>query len=184
MGYSLVASNATPHESALARGYIPGRWVITITRGVSTICPFHAPTAYAMQAHCEGPFMMLLGVNEGVRKRDPRYANGARRRKVRAQVLAEETHCGICGKTVDKSLSFIPGKHSRRCIRQGCSGCVPDPMRAEVDEILPVSLGGSPYERSNCRLAHRECNRRRGNGMPRPTRAEIRRKQFPISREW
>nr|WP_175558405.1 hypothetical protein [Tessaracoccus bendigoensis] len=31
-------------------------------------------------------------------------ANGARRRAIRARVLAEETHCIICGRWVDKEL--------------------------------------------------------------------------------
>lgn len=75
-----------------------------------------------------------------------RYANGHRRRQVRAQVLAEETHCWICGLLVDKTLR------------------TPHPQSPEVDELLPVSLGGSPIDRANCRLAHRLCNIRRGNG--------------------
>ncbi|MBJ8342789.1 HNH endonuclease [Antrihabitans sp. YC3-6] len=47
----------------------------------------------------------------------------------------------------------------------------PDPGSPEVDEVIPVSLGGSPTQRSNCRLAHRLCNVRRGNGtrQPKPT---------------
>lgn len=76
-----------------------------------------------------------------------RYANGHRRRKVRAQVLAEEDHCAICGEWVDKELP--PGL----------------PGSPEVDEIVPVSRGGSPYLRENCRLTCRRCNRQRGNGM-------------------
>ena len=77
---------------------------------------------------------------------NPRSANGHRRRQVRARVLAEETHCGICGQAVDKTLNHL------------------DPLAAEVDEIVPVSRGGSPYERDNVRLAHRVCNQRRGDG--------------------
>jgi 5-methylcytosine-specific restriction endonuclease McrA len=36
-------------------------------------------------------------------------------------------------------------------------------MRGEVDEINPVSKGGSPTLRSNCQLAHRACNELKGN---------------------
>ena len=96
---------------------------------------------------------------------NPRSANGHRRRELRKRVLAEETNCGICGKPVDKTLSL------------GADG-KPHPLRAEVDEILPVSRGGSPIERSNCRLAHRICNQKRGNGRnerdrPTPARAVV-----------
>ena len=75
-----------------------------------------------------------------------RYANGHRRRQVRAQVLAEEDNCAICGLPVDKTLP---------------AGLAGSP---EVDEIIPVSKGGSPYDRANCRLTCRRCNARRGNG--------------------
>jgi 5-methylcytosine-specific restriction endonuclease McrA len=80
-------------------------------------------------------------------KSNPRQANGHRRRKVRAQVLREETHCWLCGELVDKTLpAGLPGS-------------------PEVDEIVPVSLGGSPFDRSNCRLSHRIHNQQRGNGL-------------------
>ena len=77
---------------------------------------------------------------------NPRQANGHRRRQVRARVLREEDVCWLCGQPVDKTLK------------------TPHPGSPEVDEVVPVSLGGSPIERSNCRLAHRACNVRRGNG--------------------
>jgi len=79
---------------------------------------------------------------------NPRRANGHRRNQVRARVLREENDCWLCGLPVDKGLK------------------TPDPGSPEVDEILPVSLGGDPFARANCRLAHRLriCNIRRGNG--------------------
>ena len=89
-------------------------------------------------------------------KRNPRVANGHRRRQLRARVISEEHLCWICGRPVDKTLPHgLPGS-------------------AEVDEVQPVSLGGNPYDRDNCRLAHRICNQRRGNGRRigrRPTAA-------------
>lgn len=36
-------------------------------------------------------------------------------------------------------------------------------MSYELDEIVPFSLGGSPYEYSNVQPAHRICNRRKSN---------------------
>jgi 5-methylcytosine-specific restriction endonuclease McrA len=68
---------------------------------------------------------------------NPRRANGYRRDQVRARVLREETDCWLCGQPVDKTLK------------------TPDPGSPEVDEIVPVSLGGDPLARANCRLAHR-----------------------------
>ncbi|MFT3877151.1 MAG: hypothetical protein QM708_12120 [Propioniciclava sp.] len=52
-----------------------------------------------------------------------------------------------------------------------------------MDEIVPVKFGGSPYDRANCRLAHRICNQRRGDGT-RPARAEVVRTTYPTSRAW
>lgn len=83
---------------------------------------------------------------------NPRRQNGHRRNQVRAQVFREEDHCWLCGRPVDKSLPpHLPGS-------------------PEVDEIIPVSLGGDPLDRKNTRLAHRLCNVRRGNGTKRPAR--------------
>lgn len=83
------------------------------------------------------------------RPRINRYANGHRRRAVRAQVFAEEDHCHVCGNLVDKGLPpYLPGSPT-------------------IDEIIPVSKGGSPYDRSNCRLCHLRCNVLRGNGTRR-----------------
>lgn len=60
---------------------------------------------------------------------NPRRANGSLRDKVRARVLREETHCWLCGAPVDKTLP-----HGL-------------PASPEVDEIVPVSKGGSPFDR-------------------------------------
>lgn len=111
---------------------------------------------------------------------NPRQANGHRRRQVRAAVLAEETNCGICGEWVDKTLGNMAGVHSTRCADPSCPGCVPHPMRAEVDEIVPVHRGGSPTERSNCRLAHRRCN----VGRNRKQSVVVNREPYRTSRDW
>ena len=67
-------------------------------------------------------------------------ANGHRRRQLVARVKAEETHCALCGGTLDFSLHYL------------------DPMAAVVDEDIPRSRGGSQYDRANCHLMHRRCN--------------------------
>lgn len=60
-------------------------------------------------------------------------------------MLAHYTTCAICDGPVDKTLP----PH--------------DPGAPEVDEIIPVSLGGDPLAWTNVRLTHRLCNQKRGN---------------------
>lgn len=64
---------------------------------------------------------------------------GRRHRRVRAQVLAEETTCWICGE---------PARHD-------------DPLT--LDHLVPRAHGG-PTTRANARAAHRSCNVSRGIG--------------------
>ena len=94
---------------------------------------------------------------------NPRRANGYRRDQVRRRILAEEDTCWLCGRPVDKTLHYL------------------HPGAPEVDEVVPVSLGGSPFERANCRLAHRLCNSRRGNGT-RGRKATV--EPLATSRQW
>jgi 5-methylcytosine-specific restriction endonuclease McrA len=99
---------------------------------------------------------------------NPRNTNGHRRRILRKRVLAHYTNCAICGLPVDKTLP------------------VHDPGAPEVDEILPVSLGGDPLAWRNVQLAHRLCNQQKGNktehAPPPPTVTTI---QQPVtSRAW
>lgn len=84
---------------------------------------------------------------------NPRRSNGHRRDQVVALVYRTEDECGICGKPVDKQLPYIDPSTGK-----------PHPWAKSVDEIVPVSLGGDPFDRRNCRLAHRICNVKRGNG--------------------
>ena len=75
---------------------------------------------------------------------NPRRANGTKRDRLIKRVKREEHTCHLCGLAVDTSLPHgLPGS-------------------PEVDEIVPVSLGGNPLDRRNCRLAHRWCNQHRG----------------------
>lgn len=94
---------------------------------------------------------------------NPRRTNGYRRDQVRRQVLAEEDTCWLCHLPVDKSIK------------------TPDPLSPEVDEVVPVSLGGSPYDRANCRLSHRRCNRARSNE---PATTQQRPAPLTTSRAW
>ena len=94
---------------------------------------------------------------------NPRRANGARRDAVRRWVLATQEHCALCGKPVDKTLK------------------TPHPMSAEVDEIIPISKGGSPYDKDNVQLTHRCCNRRKSNKITLDRTID---KPMPKSRDW
>jgi 5-methylcytosine-specific restriction endonuclease McrA len=94
---------------------------------------------------------------------NPRRSNGSRRDKVVARVKREEDTCWLCHEPVDKTLP---------------AGL---PESPEIDEIIPVSLGGDPYDRKNCRLAHRLCNQRRGNKPPQGPRKPV---TLATSRQW
>lgn len=96
---------------------------------------------------------------------NPRIVNGHRRRLARLDVLATEDVCGICGQVVDKSLHHL------------------DDGAPEVDEVIPVSLGGSPYDRMNLRLTHRLCNRQRGNGL-KDVAKSVGQSPVPTSQPW
>ena len=81
---------------------------------------------------------------------NPRYTRGVARAKLRARLKAEGRGCWICrafGRpdAIDYSL---PARH---------------PRSFEVDELVPVSLGGSPIDYANVDAAHRECNIWRSN---------------------
>lgn len=106
----------------------------------------------------------------------PRHnANGHRRRELTKRVKAEETLCALCDKRVDKTLNYLKGQHGPKCSRLDCWGCKPDPMRGEVDEDLPRSRGGSPYDRKNTRLMHRCCNQWKGKMTLAEARAKLHR---------
>ena len=94
---------------------------------------------------------------------NPRYANANARVKLRNRLKAEGRGCWICrafGRpdAIDYSL---PARH---------------PRSFEVDELVPVSRGGSPLDYSNVDAAHRECNGWRGNRSV----AQV----LSIAREW
>ena len=86
---------------------------------------------------------------------NPRRANGTKRDRLVARVKREESHCHLCEQWVDKDLpAGLPGS-------------------PEVDELVPVTYGGSPFDRKNCRLAHRWCNRKRWHKPVAIGKAEI-----------
>lgn len=76
-----------------------------------------------------------------------RKANGHRRREVVSWLRKQELPCHICELDIDYSLP------------------AGNPLCFECDELVPVSLGGSPIQRDNVGPAHRCCNEWRGNRM-------------------
>lgn len=96
---------------------------------------------------------------------NPRYANSAKRTRIRKWLLATQDVCALCGKPIDKSLK------------------TPHPMSAEVDEIIPISLGGSPISRDNVQLTHRICNQRKSNRIA-TAAPKVIEQPLPTSRDW
>lgn len=84
---------------------------------------------------------------------------------MRSRALAGE-RCHICGRPIDLTLpqTFVDpadGKTKRA------------PWSLECDELVPVSLGGSPFDPENVAPAHRSCNQRRGNRPLAEARAAV-----------
>lgn len=73
-------------------------------------------------------------------KPNARRSNGHRRSQLVAWLRSLGAPCWICGHPIDAGLP---------------SG---DPLSLECDELVPVSLGGSPFDRANVAPAHRCCN--------------------------
>ena len=99
-----------------------------------------------------------------------RNRNGHRRRQLRKRVASLGLPCAICGKPIDYALD--PGH----------------PMSYELDERVPVGLGGDPLDPDNVQPAHRICNERKGmkvsseqsiKGRPTLSKAAL-----PLSRDW
>ena len=62
---------------------------------------------------------------------NPRHANGARRRAIKARWVAIGDPCHICGKPIDYSLGMVIDTRTGK--RR------PHPMSLAIDEIVPVS---------------------------------------------
>ncbi|MDR1954297.1 MAG: HNH endonuclease [Clostridiales Family XIII bacterium] len=97
---------------------------------------------------------------------NPRYANTQKRTQIRKWLLATQDYCALCGKPIDKTLK------------------TPHPMSAEVDEIIPISKGGSPIARDNVQLVHRRCNQRKSSKIVGREPQKIIELPLPTSRDW
>lgn len=98
--------------------------------------------------------------------RDPRKLYPSLRNALRKRVLATYDTCAICGREVDKTLPQN------------------DPLAPEVDEIVPVSRGGSPYDWDNLQLVHRICNEKKGNRMAGDLDLQKIENPTPLSKAW
>lgn len=79
---------------------------------------------------------------------NPRRADGNRRNKLRRWLASQRRACWICTHPIDYGL---PPNH---------------PLSFECDELVPVSVGGSPFDRDNVDAAHRCCNNWRSTRTP------------------
>ena len=105
---------------------------------------------------------------------NPRVSDGAARRKLREWLRAQGNPCALCGQPIDYSL---PSGH---------------PRSFEMDEKRPVSRWrefGYPSptaaatDPDNVQAAHRERNRRKGNGLKK-NHDDARKRAIVSSRRW
>lgn len=103
-------------------------------------------------------------------EKDPRKLYPELRASLRRKIYAAQDNCGICGGEVDKTLA------------------AGTPMSPELDEIIPVARGGSPYDYDNLQLTHRRCNRWKGTKLMDELKGDAVGEQnlnpIPISRIW
>lgn len=85
-------------------------------------------------------------------------------------IIAKESVCGICGRPVDKALTY------------------PNPWSATVDHIIPINKGGHPSDIDNLQLAHFRCNRLKSDRIPEQTAEQnggkVDNRNLPLSLDW
>ena len=99
-------------------------------------------------------------------RQDPRKINSSLRSALRRRVIATYDTCALCGREVDKTLPYL------------------HPLAPEVDEIVPVARGGSPYDWDNLQLVHRVCNQKKGSKMAGDVDLNAIENPTPVSRAW
>lgn len=110
---------------------------------------------------------------------NPRYSDNAARARVRELVrarIAAGEPCALCGQPIDLDAPqwYVDPKDGRRKRA---------PWSWEVDEIVPLAAGGSPFDAGNVQPAHRICNGRagaKGMGRGNQSRAKTVRRVAPV----
>lgn len=102
-------------------------------------------------------------------KVNPRTSNGHRRRQLRLWWKSQGLPCALCGQPIDYSLP------------------AGNPMAFEVDEVIPLSLGGDPLSKENTQPTHRICNERKGNNVKKAKEQHlqtIESQELDVTRQW
>ncbi len=83
----------------------------------------------------------------GKPKANPRNRNGAARRRIRAYWKAQGLPCALCGKPIpyDEPTMLTDPRTGKK---------YPNTRGLVIDEVIPVSKGGSPYTVENTRPCH------------------------------
>lgn len=81
-----------------------------------------------------------------------RRSNGSKRDALKKRVGFERLPCHLCGHRIDYDAHYL------------------SKVAYELDEIVPISRGGSPTDPDNVAQAHRCCNQWRGD---RPLTAQL-----------
>ena len=107
---------------------------------------------------------------------NPRRVNGYKRDMLRKRVAAMGLPCALCGQPIDYTLTtYIDPKDGKRKRH---------PLSYELDEIVPISKGGSHVDPDNVQPTHRICNQKRGNKTLRRKPPDPRPNGLPNSGEW
>jgi len=88
-------------------------------------------------------------------RNNPRRVYPAKRDALRERVKQLGKPCALCGKPIDYDAPYMitNPKTGKRSV---------NPMAYVLDEIIPVSKGGSPYDIANVQATHAMCNSRKG----------------------
>lgn len=111
------------------------------SRSVICRCGQRFSTTHPTRKWCSGPCREAWSRRKPKSRSDPR--TGRPYRRLRLQVLAEESVCWIC------RVPFF--------------GTWPMPLSPTMDHVIAISKGGAVLDRNNVRAAHFRCNTSRNN---------------------
>lgn len=142
-----VAVQCKGHQGNLRTFPPPRRLYSFLRRGIFILgcCEAHQASRATEDSACDAGITAPstyrpVNMPHGRNYRDPRRINRQARNLARQRLLAQQALCAICDRPIDDTIAW------------------PDPMSAEVDEIIPVSRGGSATDLHNLEKVHRCCN--------------------------